>query len=89
MTPPLHGIRHARFTALSRTRRVLQVPIYHLKPIQPSGRGEQVVVIHGDRVGFEGVVQSYSQDEFNLATREAPQTVVCSERRENLCIVPR
>jgi hypothetical protein len=71
----------------------LAVPIEYLKPLQPGGIGERLVVIAGNFIGTECVVKAIEENEdmagrqWVLASAKDKNEIVCSETVDRLCIL--
>jgi hypothetical protein len=78
-----------------RYRTRLAVPIEYLKPLQPSGIGDTVVVIGGNFIGTEGVINAIGDEEdmaereWTLASTKDKKKIVCSETVNHLCVLAR
>jgi hypothetical protein len=83
----------ARILLKDRYRTRLVVPIQYLKPLQPVGVGDKVMVIAGDSIGMEGVVKAIedSQDkadrQWRLASTKDNKKIMCSATVDQLCCI--
>jgi hypothetical protein len=71
-----------------RSQTKLKVPTKYIKPLHPTGVGEQVVVIRGENIGMDAIVHSTAEgSRWELAALHDHMKVVGSEFKERLCLL--
>lgn len=69
-----------------RFRTKLKVPIEYIKPLRPTGVGERVVVIGGDKVGTHAIVHSNTDGRWVLKALDGSTIITYIEDKEQLCL---